>query len=159
MRCQPLVGYIEPLTTPPEHASADEKGPDRTWYRQTEYVPFLPFGIWKQKVVFENWFRDLPDDEAGGGGVDTKVYAPMLTIEAVFRVEKWKRDVGEETVQERMENGGRDNEWRLLEETKMECGNVFVKWLSIGQHRKAQKKMMDSILHEAEKSAYVGDQP
>ena len=103
MHCQPLVGHIEPLTTPTDRVPTDEKGPDRTWYKQTEYIPFLPFGIWKQKVVFENWFRNLPNGRIGEGGVETKVYAPMLTIEAVFRVEKRKRGVGERTVQGRRE--------------------------------------------------------
>lgn len=157
MHCQPLIGQIEPLTTPSNRAPPEEKGPDCTWFKQTEYVPFLPFGIWKQKVVFENWFRNLSDTTgAGEGGVETKVYAPMLTIDAVFRVERRKRDVGRETITERSENEGKNEAWVLVEETKMECSNVFVKWLSIGQHRKAQKTMLDNILHEAEKRAYVG---
>ena len=54
-------------------------------------------------------------------------------------------------------NEGSEDEWILVEETKMECSNVFVKWLSVGQHRKAQTTMLDNILHEAEKRAYVGD--
>ena len=175
MRAQPLVGQIETLSSPPEKASAEERTPDYSWYQQTEYVPFLPFGIGKKKIVFQNWFRDLEDTivpppsdigndngAAREGGVKSKVYAPAgLTIEAVFRVEKRKVDYRKETISSRNQyekdeaDLGPEGGWRLVEETEMTCSNALVKWLSVGQHRKAQKQMLDSILHEAQKRASV----
>lgn len=170
MRTQPLVGQIEALSSPPERADPSERTPEYQWFRQTEFVPFLPFGIWKKKIVFENWFVDLPDtpvpseevptagESSNEGGVRSKVYAPALTITAVFKVEKRKSDFSKDTINSRAENEkleGSDSGWQLVEESEMVCKNAFVKWLSEGQHRKAHKQMLDSILHEAKKRAYV----
>jgi len=144
---------------------------EHDWFRQTEYIPFLPFGLWKKKVVFENWYKDLPDIPAvttddtvstpcvqgKQRGVEAKVYAPGLTIEAFFKVEQWQPDFLKDTIT----SGGDDkaqpgtDKWQVVQETKMECQNAVVKWLSVGQHRKAQKKMLDGIVHEAEKRASV----
>lgn len=172
MRCQPLVGHIEALSSAPDRASAEERARDHEWFRQTEYVPLLPLGLWKKKVIFENWFRDLPDPAAitvsdagrprpdalsNEGGVESKVYAPGLTIQAVFKSERQKSDHREDTITSRdnesFEVG--DEKWQLVEETEMVCKNAIVKWLSEGQHLKAQKQMLDRIVHEAKKRLYV----
>lgn len=172
MKSQPLVGQIEALPSPPDRAQLDEQTAEYHWFRQTEYVPFLPFGIWKTKVVFENYYKDLPDIPIPSsattptpegqmspveGGVECKVYAPCLEIKAVFRVTKKKPDPRKDTLRQRdlykkadeLESG-----WKITEETEMSCRNLITKWLSVSQHRKAQKQMMDRIVFEAEKRTY-----
>lgn len=174
MTCQPLVGQIESLSSPPDCAQPDERSSEYRWFRQTEYVPLIP-GIWKKKVVFENYFKDLPDTPitAGSttsmstaeaytdlveGGVESKVYAPGLEIKAVFKVVKQNPHYGKVTLRKREakeEGDPIEGGWSIVEKTEMTCKNAAIKWLSVSQHRSAQKQMLDRITHEASKRAYV----
>jgi len=159
------------MPSPALKAPAEEQTADHDWFRQTEYVPLLPFGLWRKKVIFENWYKDLPDipvvtiDDAVSstpgvqrkqGGVEAKIYAPGVTIEAFFKVEQCQPDFLKDTITSRGEDKAQTElgKWQVVEETKMKCKNVVVKWLSVGQQRRAQTKMLDSIVHEAEKRAY-----
>lgn len=176
MRCQPLVGQIESLSSAPDCAQTDENSPDHDWFRQTEYVPFIP-GIYKKKVVFQNYFKDLPETapnssytpsstsiatsetrpELVEGGVESKVYAPGLEIRAVFRVVKRNPYSGKVTLRGRERSERADpveGGWYIVEDTEMYCKNALVKAMSVSQHRNAQKKMLDRIVHEASKQAY-----
>lgn len=174
MRCQPLVGQIESLSSPPDRARPDEHTPEHRWFRQTEYVSLLPFGIWKKKVVFDNYFKDLPDNPVQAspatsisevskntveGGVESKCYAPGLEIKAVFKVVKRKGHYSKDTLQKR-ERYAKDEEagggWSVVEESEMICNNIFIKWLSVSQHRAAHKRMLENIVFEASKRAYGG---
>lgn len=177
MRCQPLVGEIETLSSAPDCAQTDEDSPDHHWFRQTEFVPFIP-GVWKKKVVFQNYFKDLPEKspstgfitpsstsiatsetrpELVEGGVESKVYAPGLEIKAVFRVVKRNPYSGKVTLRGRERSEKADpveGGWYIVENTEMSCKNALVKAMSVSQHRKAQKQMLDRIVHEASKQAY-----
>lgn len=178
MRCQPLVGEIESLSSAPDCAHSDEDSPDHHWYRQTEHVPFIP-GIWKKKVVFQNYFKDLPEKslstasatpsstsiatsetrpELVEGGVESKVYAPGLEIRAVFRVVQRNPYSGKVRLRGRERKERADpveSGWYIVEDTEMTCKNALVKAMSVSQHRNAQKQMLDSIVFEASKRAYV----
>lgn len=102
--------------------------------------------------------QPTPGGLGSEGGVRAKVYAPMVTITAIFKVEKQKPDHSKDTINSRAENEknqGDDSGWRLVEETEMVCKNALVRWFSAGQHQKAHKQMLDNILHEAQKRAYV----
>lgn len=125
IQCQPLVGPTEKLSGAPKdiqhQVPESEKSPKHVWYQQTEHIPILPFGLLKKKVVFYNWYKDLPSasasastptpaestreggavesnkEEEGGnrvvGGVESICYAPSnIKIYAVFRIEKKKGD-------------------------------------------------------------------
>lgn len=176
MRCQPLVGQIETLSSAPDCAKPDERSPEHHWFRQTEHVPFIP-GIWKKKVVFENCFKDLTDTSVATrsttptssiysdtepdiveGGVESKVYAPGLEIKAVFKVVRRNPHHGKVTLRKREKYGDVDpteGGWVIIEKTTMRCQNAMVKYMSVSQHRDAQRKMLDSIVHEARKRTYV----
>lgn len=167
MRCQPLVGQIESLSSAPDRAQPDERTSDHRWFRQTENVPVLPF--WKKKVVFENYFKDLPDNpiptdsanstsdmqqELVEGGVESKVYAPGLEIKAVFKVVKRKPHYSKDTLRKRDKHATEDvveGGWSITEETEMSCKNSMIKWISVSQHRKAHKQMLENIIFEARK--------
>lgn len=233
IRCQPLVGPVEKLPSgAPEAITAQirdesEKSPDHIWYQQTEHVPILPFGLLKKKVVFYNWYKDIPSTSTPAlsgvdpgtdmmeckGGVESICYAPSnIKIHAVFRVEKKKRkkqhqhqhqqresrpDVRKGTVASQADpaasmsgegnhvlqgtGGGNDNSdmttsvvptqlvvqsgdvdddgddqgWKIVEETEMSCPNWLILQFSERQHKAAHEKMLDAIVHEAQKSAYV----
>ncbi|KAJ9662307.1 hypothetical protein H2198_001441 [Neophaeococcomyces mojaviensis] len=189
VHCQPLVGEVQQLNTSPDDSRIpdDEKSPKYDWWQQTEHVPILPFGIWKKKVVFNNWFKDFPgqpiqrgsvtvadgaakaevtDAGRSEGGVETICYAPSgIKIRAMFRVERRKADFAKGSIASRGkeandagESMGSDNEeWRLVEISEMECSNALILKFSERQHRSAHGKMLDNIVHEAKKRAYVPD--
>lgn len=175
MRCRPLIGQTEYLSAPPDRAKPNERSSEHHWFRQTEDVNVLPFGIWKKKVMFENYVKELPDNNVPGsaatsvsgsiyspveGGVECKTYAPGLKIKAVFKVVKRRPHSDKVTLRKRdqyTEDEETAGGWLIVEESEMICESVLTKWFNVPQHKKAHKQMLENIVHEASKRAYGGN--
>jgi hypothetical protein len=81
-----------------------------------------------------------------------------MEIRAVFKVVKRNPYSGKVTLSKRVGKERADpvdGGWYLVEETEMTCKNSMLRWMSVSQHRNAQKQMLDKIVFEASKRTFV----
>lgn len=148
-RLQPLITSIKPLLTPPrESPDYQRSNTAYKWYRQYERISVVP-GIWYRTITFDSYFLDIPDSQGKGEGIEAGVYAPLgVRLTAIIRVQK-----GDKRVM-RAEKDGDAQNWKVVETSEIKCSSMLM-WFVKRTHRKAHKDMMDNLVHEAKKRAYL----